>query len=244
MCSFYNLRYFKIVLRVWPDVSYRVSVTTSIGRYWRYSTFQLFSGRAMQIGEALLRWEASLCHLDREPQAYQDIGEHVAGLLSDRFPQTCEPLFPPGTSFAASAMFIHRIRSIRSPRLNVTGWCTDCSPITGLWIFAMDDSGVLQPCTVYIGVNVGGLTVCRYRCDTSGLVNYIVVGISHGGALPTSYTAVICDITVVWGPSPILTDLPMDKMAAISQTIVSNAFSWMKNFLLWLKFHWTLFLRV
>ena len=42
----------------------------------------------------------------------------------------------------------------------------------------------------------------------------------------------------------LLTHLSRDKMAAISQTIFSDAFSWMKSFIFWLKFHWTLFLRV
>ena len=41
-----------------------------------------------------------------------------------------------------------------------------------------------------------------------------------------------------------LTHLPLDKMDAISQTIFSDAFSWMKKFDFWLKFHWSLFLRV
>ena len=40
------------------------------------------------------------------------------------------------------------------------------------------------------------------------------------------------------------TYLPLDKMTAISPTIVSDAFSWMKRFVFWLKFHWSLFLRV
>ena len=40
------------------------------------------------------------------------------------------------------------------------------------------------------------------------------------------------------------THLPLDKMAAISQTIFSGAFSWMKSFVFWCKFHWILFLRV
>ena len=35
-----------------------------------------------------------------------------------------------------------------------------------------------------------------------------------------------------------------DKMAAISQTTVSITFSWMKMIEIWLKFHWSLFLRV
>ena len=41
-----------------------------------------------------------------------------------------------------------------------------------------------------------------------------------------------------------LTHLPMDKMAAIQQTIFSDAFSWMKSSVFWLKFHSSLFLRV
>ena len=41
----------------------------------------------------------------------------------------------------------------------------------------------------------------------------------------------------------ILTHLPLDTMAAISLMICSDAFSWMKNFAFWLKFHWRLFLR-
>ena len=40
------------------------------------------------------------------------------------------------------------------------------------------------------------------------------------------------------------THLPLDKMAAFSQTTFSNAFSWMKCLVFWLKFHWSLFLRV
>ena len=40
-----------------------------------------------------------------------------------------------------------------------------------------------------------------------------------------------------------LTDIPWDKMAAISQKVFSDAFSWMKNFVFWLKFHWSLFIR-
>ena len=33
-------------------------------------------------------------------------------------------------------------------------------------------------------------------------------------------------------------------MTVISQTVVSDAFSWMKKMYFWLKFHWSLFLRV
>ena len=41
-----------------------------------------------------------------------------------------------------------------------------------------------------------------------------------------------------------LTQSPRYKMAAISQTIFSDAFSWTKSFVFWLKCHWSLFLRV
>ena len=37
---------------------------------------------------------------------------------------------------------------------------------------------------------------------------------------------------------------PLDKMAAISQTIFSDAFSWMEIFVFWFNFHWSFFLWV
>ena len=40
-----------------------------------------------------------------------------------------------------------------------------------------------------------------------------------------------------------LSQWPLDKVAAISQTTFSNAFSWMKNFVFWFEFEWSLFLR-
>ena len=56
------------------------------------------------------------------------------------------------------------------------------------------------------------------------------------GAIPGVYTQEfgMCPLTQ-WGG---------DKMAAISQTIFSNALSWIKMFEFRLKFHWSLFLRV
>ena len=41
-----------------------------------------------------------------------------------------------------------------------------------------------------------------------------------------------------------LTHWDQDKMAAIFQTTFSNGFLWMKMYEFWLKFHWSLFLRV
>ena len=37
---------------------------------------------------------------------------------------------------------------------------------------------------------------------------------------------------------------PLNKMDAISQTVFSDAFPWMKSFIFLLKFHWSLFIRV
>ena len=42
---------------------------------------------------------------------------------------------------------------------------------------------------------------------------------------------------------PCLTHWGRDKMAAVSQTMFSNAFSWMKIYEFCLKFHWSLFRR-
>ena len=58
--------------------------------------------------------------------------------------------------------------------------------------------------------------------------------------LPQSMSIFTCTGCPVWQ----LTHLPLDKMAAILQTIFSDAFSWMISSVLWLKFHWNLFLRV
>ena len=43
-------------------------------------------------------------------------------------------------------------------------------------------------------------------------------------------------------PMHFLAHLPLDKIAAISQTTFSNAFSWMKSFVFWFEFHWSLIL--
>ena len=153
----------------------------------------------MATGETLLRWEANLCNLSPEPQVYESSGDHVTALLSDRSLQTCQLLFPSSRSSMTSVILVHRLLSSRSPRLNVFGQYIDCSPINGLWMFAMEATGTLQPCISYTGVEVGDFTMCRYRCDTDGLVNYVVLGISDLQTLSTTNSAVICDIALVWG---------------------------------------------
>ena len=48
----------------------------------------------------------------------------------------------------------------------------------------------------------------------------------------------ICKVNDIQGCC-LMTHIPLDKMAAISQTIFSDAFSLMKNFVFCLKFHWS-----
>ena len=45
----------------------------------------------------------------------------------------------------------------------------------------------------------------------------------------------------LWG---LLTHFPLNKIAAISQMLISDTFSWMKYSVFWTKFHWSLFLSV
>ena len=70
--------------------------------------------------------------------------------------------------------------------------------------------------------------------------SYLHNGISYTGKITSLYwiRALVCQFANG------LTPLPLDKMATILQTIFSDAFSWMKNVVFWLKFHWSLFLRV
>ena len=57
-------------------------------------------------------------------------------------------------------------------------------------------------------------------------------------------------LALLWGNSiselmtGLINHLTLDKMATISQTVFSAAFSWMKRFVFWLKFHWSLFPRI
>ena len=85
------------------------------------------------------------------------------------------------------------------------------------------------------------------------LMTYPIIGINHDAfnialmTLGCSHHAVLYS---VWGKTSyhegclLLTHWGRDKMAAISQTTLSNAFSWMKILEFRWKFHWSLFLRV
>ena len=72
----------------------------------------------------------------------------------------------------------------------------------------------------------------------------IFVSISWTESLGICYTASPFFIKLPITSTSTVTHLPLNKMAAISQTIFSYAFSWIKSFVFWLKCHWILFLRV
>ena len=58
----------------------------------------------------------------------------------------------------------------------------------------------------------------------------------------------LCDLfirsEVIRNDISMSTYLPLDEMATVAQTTFSDAFSWMKSCVFWLKFQWSLFLRV
>ena len=63
----------------------------------------------------------------------------------------------------------------------------------------------------------------------------------HSTLVVSAYTDVVLKLSIAFLT---LTHWGRDKMDAISQTTLSNAFSWMKILEFRLKFHWSLFLRV
>ena len=72
------------------------------------------------------------------------------------------------------------------------------------------------------------------------LGNNIPVAVMLHGHL----TSVVSQVRNLVSTVLCLTHWGRDKMAAFSQTTLSNAFSWMKLLEFRLKFHWSLFLRV
>ena len=85
------------------------------------------------------------------------------------------------------------------------------------------------------------LSIFLVLSRTNGFTNHrLVAGVRHHGAhvIWLQCHCLRCCMSVV------LTHFPLYKMAAISQTTFSDAFSWMKSFVFWLRFHWSLFLRV
>ena len=75
----------------------------------------------------------------------------------------------------------------------------------------------------------------RQGCSR-GLSMALVIGhVSYPTDSPAASRLGLCSSLTHWG---------RDKMDAISQTTVSNRFSWLKMYKFQLKFHWSLFLMV
>ena len=68
-------------------------------------------------------------------------------------------------------------------------------------------------------------------------LSYLHDGISFTGKMTSLYWIRALSFATI-------NSSPLDKMAIISQTTDSNAFSWMKKSVYWLEFHWKLFPRV
>ena len=90
------------------------------------------------------------------------------------------------------------------------------------------------------------LILCLFKCHV--VCNYVLW--SAVIMRPVCYAANLdlsLDLHVSYnelGIDQTWTHLPLDTMAAILQMTFSNAFSWMKSFVFWVKFHWSLFLMV
>ena len=85
-----------------------------------------------------------------------------------------------------------------------------------------------------------GWVVCT-QCASLFCVHDI--GKKGDNTLPYEWCDNNCNDTISKHISLTYEPTPLDKMAAISQAIISGAFSWMKMFAFWLKFHWSLLLR-
>ena len=140
----------------------------------------------------------------------------------------------------------------RHPAPRPTGRGVGCL----LWVFSLWLIFCLQWCVQYryfgpryggldcdlywmcIGTILDNMNVYEYICmcghDTMyWLIKNGLFGMNNGNL--ELYNRWIVIVWTHWG---------LDKMAAISQTTVSNSFSWMKIYEFRIKCHWSLFLRV
>ena len=99
-----------------------------------------------------------------------------------------------------------------------------------MWIISkiMEYSNLLPILGTIIIINWAGIMKPkRYLFDFDDLISQSFVGGLH--------LALWDKLSTHWGP---------DKITAILQMTISNAFSWKKMLEFWLKFHWSLFLRI
>ena len=161
--------------------------------------------------------------------------------------------------------WLFRRRWKTTSKLRITGLCEGNSPVTSefpaqmasnaenvsIWwrhhviLFFPDRSkmgmhlmGLLAIAVFYILILLVGIWAARKQKSTEAAPD------SEDVMLAGRNIGVLVGIFTMTGMWLSLTHLPLDKMAAISGTIFSDAFSWMNSFAFWLKFHWSLFLSV
>ena len=118
---------------------------------------------------------------------------------------------------------LFRHRSKKTSKLHATGFCAGNSLVTDGFCMVTGEFPYKGPVTQRMSPSDDVIMMVPDWTHSQWLIAH-----PYGGAV-----AHIC-----------LTHLYPDKMAAILQAIFSDAFLWMKNFVFWLKFHWSLFLRV
>ena len=94
---------------------------------------------------------------------------------------------------------------------------------------------------IYVGLFL--LTATTHRPSPHKVVNYFCCQAELGNMTATPlHPSLSCTVHSLQYLS--LTHRGRDKMAALSQTTLASAFSWMKMFEFWFRFHWSLLPRV
>ena len=129
-------------------------------------------------------------------------------------------------------LFMCRLK--KTSKLHVTGLCVGNSPVTGE--FPTQRANNTE--NYSISWRHHDISNVIYICDVMFAFHFRWVSALIVLVTYLARWTVLCSLTVP------LTHWGRDKMAAISQTTFSNAFSSIKMFEFRLQFHWSLFLRV
>ena len=148
------------------------------------------------------------------------------GLLPDGTKPLTEPLLTYHQRFFCG---IHLIEISQEILLNII--CNMCLEIT-LKKLLPHLPGPMSSCNLHLSCNL--LTWNLWK-NMNAALSVIWFDCCEGFCFVIQAICFTCTTLTHWG---------RDKMTAISQTTLSNAFSWMKMLQLGLKFHWNLFPRV
>ena len=121
-----------------------------------------------------------------------------------------------------------------------TLWCFQMIEFTCVHAGEICEKATWIPRTAYIFIAVLK-RYCQVHCSPHVMLVtlFCCFVLTILGALGAPKCDLFIHISQGW-----LTHFPLDKMASFSQTIFSDAFSWMTGFVFWLKFRRSLFLRV